>query len=185
MRENKRYRERKSIRLKGWDYRTPAWYFITICTKEKQHFFGEIRKGIIGLSETGIVAYQNWAAIPDHFDHIKLDVFIVMPNHVHGLIGIMERPVKPDNHVQSNNPEHSHNPVETRNFASLQDTGINKRQFGPLKSGSISTVIHTYKSSVTRWARKNGYPSFAWQSRFHDHIVRNDESFNRIQNYII
>lgn len=133
MRENKRYRNRKSYRLDGWDYRTSAWYFITICTKKRRCFLGEIRKGIMGLSETGSVACQNWAAIPDHSDHIKLDAFIVMPNHVHGLIGIMERPVKTDNFI------HTNNPVGTRNFASLQNiqkpSDGKTRQFGPVKIG--------------------------------------------------
>lgn len=166
-----------SIRLKGWDYRTPAWYFVTVCTQNRKHFFGEICNGIMGLSQIGNIAYLNWVAIPDHFGHVKLGEWIVMPNHVHGLIGIMEWPVGRYQNLDSN-PR----PVETRNFASLQGTG---NEFGPLKSGSLSAIIHAYKSSVTRWARKNDKTDFAWQSRFHDHIVRNRRSLDRIRTYIV
>jgi hypothetical protein len=81
-----------SVRLKGWDYRWPNWYFLTILTKDRRHFFGEIKSGVMGLSKMGCIAYRNCAAIPDHFEHVTLDAFIVMPNHVHGLIGIMDWP---------------------------------------------------------------------------------------------
>jgi REP element-mobilizing transposase RayT len=173
-----------SIRLKEWDYRSPGWYFLTMLTKDRRHFLGEIRSGIMGLSETGCMAYRNWAAIPDHFEHVRLDAFIVMPNHVHGLIGIMNWPV---------------GSVETRHGVSLQDGGYgvfmrdndvspqkgNKIKFGNPKSGSISTIVNHYKGSVTREARKRDDHDFAWHPRFHDHIVRNDHAFNRIQDYII
>jgi len=152
-----------SIRLKGWDYRTSAWYFITICTKNRCHFFGEIRNKIMGLSFVGNRAHLNWQAIPDHFDHIKLDVFIVMPNHTHGLIGITKNP--------------AHTP--------LGSGGKQTREFGPLQSGSISSIMQAYKASVTRWCRKKGYYEFGWQSKFYDHIVRDKEEFQRIRNYII
>lgn len=174
MMRGKRYYENKQIRLKGWDYRTPAWYFITIITKNRQHFFGEICNGIVGLSEMGCKAYQNWEAIPNHFDHIKLDAFIVMPNHMHGLLGIMRRPVRSDREMAC-----------PRDLADMQSDRTATRKFGPLKSGSISSIMQAYKASVTREARKSKNYIFGWHSRFHDHIVRNKESFNRIRNYII
>ncbi|HEX6983610.1 MAG TPA: transposase [Balneolaceae bacterium] len=148
MRWNRHHRNRKSIRLKGWDYRTPAWYFLTIVTKDRRHFFGEIRKGVMGLSETGGVAWQNWAAIPDHFDHIKLDAFIIMPNHIHSLIGVMERLVKRGSRVRTS---HGMSPQED-----------SEAKFGNLKSGSVSTIVNHYKGSVTRWARKKDNYDFGW-----------------------
>lgn len=166
----KKHRERKSPRLKGWDYRTPAWYFITMVTKDRQHFFGEIRGGIMGLADLGLVAYKNWAAIPNHFDHTILAEFIVMPNHMHGLVGIMEWPV-------------GNKPVRTSHGMSRQKNQPNA-EFGNPKSGSLSTIINHYKSSVTRWARMNHNHAFGWQGRFHDHIVRNDREKERIQYYI-
>ena len=133
----------------------------------------------MGLSDMGNMAHQNWAAIPGHFDHVALDEWVIMPNHVHGLIGIMDWPVGGNNKFNPGS-------VETRNFASLRDMSKpSENKFGPLKPGSLSAIMQAYKSSVTRWARKNDYIDFAWQPRFHDHIVRNDRSMNRIRDYII
>ena len=126
----------------------------------------------MGLSEIGCIAYQNWEAISEHFDHVILDEFIVMPNHVHGLIGIKNWPNKNQSvdarHVM-HLPGNEHQPF--------------KNEFGPLKPGSLSVIIGAYKSSITRWTHKNNI-DFEWQSRFHDHIVRNEKSLNRIRNYI-
>lgn len=166
------HRERKSLRLKGWDYRSSAWYFLTVVTKNRRHFFGKIQGGIIGLSEIGGVAYRNWAAIPDHFDHVVLDEFVIMPNHVHGLVGIMEWPGMGCEISHPNRMRLSHDETESG------------RRFGPLKSGSISVIMHSYKASVSRWARKNDNYEFGWQSRFHDHIVRNKGEKERIKYYI-
>jgi REP element-mobilizing transposase RayT len=106
-----------------------------------------------------------------------------MPNHVHGLIGIMNWP-------QSAYEDHY---VTTRDLASLQDGQGSQalqqdrdpiRRFGPLKSGGIPAIIQSYKASVTREARKRDDHDFAWHPRFHNHIVRNDRAFNRIRDYI-
>jgi REP element-mobilizing transposase RayT len=167
------------MRLQSWDYRTPAWYFITICTHQRYHHFGEIRKGIMGLSAIGSVAAQNWLAIPDHYDHVALDAWIIMPNHVHGLIGIMDWP--------TSNPSPLETPVETSHGMSPQ-RGISKgkkRKFGQPVAGSISTIINQYKGSVTRMVRRQGHDDFAWQTLFYDHIVRNKKAFHRIRKYIL
>lgn len=82
----------ESARHPTWDYRSPGWYFITICTHQHIQFFGTIRNGIMGLSVAGCVAHRNWAAIPTHFDHVRLDTFVIMPDHVHGLLGITSVP---------------------------------------------------------------------------------------------
>ena len=165
-----------SIRLDGWDYRRSAWYFLTICTKDRACFFGSVHRGIVGLSQIGCVAHRFWANIPNHFDRARLDAFVIMPNHVHGLIGLV-----PDDHA-----------VETLDPTSLQGDGnahvadINRRMsaISP-KPGSVSTIIRSYKSAVTQWARRNGYSDFVWQPRFYDHIVRNHRAFQRIRRYII
>ncbi|MDZ7694018.1 MAG: transposase [Balneolaceae bacterium] len=79
---------RTSIRLKGWDYRNPGLYFVTICTQDRRHHFGEIKNGIMGLSVPGCIAWHYWRQIPDHQSNVILDQFVVMPNHLHGIIGI-------------------------------------------------------------------------------------------------
>jgi putative transposase len=79
---------RQSHRLVGYDYCREGLYFITICTKRMEHFFGEVRDGEMHLSDEGIIAKQNWLAIPEHSAHVSLHEFIVMPNHVHGIVEI-------------------------------------------------------------------------------------------------
>lgn len=162
-----------SHRLNGYDYRTPGWYFITICSKNRRPYFGEIRNGIMGLSFIGLVASRNWQDICLHFENVLLDEFIVMPDHIHGLIGLKT----------FNKFEHPNRNV----FEYNKFTGKNKNQrmseISP-RSGSISSIIRSYKGSVTRWCNKNGYDSFSWQSRFYDHVVRDEDSLNRIREYI-
>jgi REP element-mobilizing transposase RayT len=162
-----------SARLQWWDYGANGAYFITICTKDRQHYFGEIvdipttnnqTEQIMQLNELGQLAEKYWMEIPIHFPFIELGNFVVMPNHTHGIL-IIDKPVQT---LQCN--------VST----------INKNEqmakISP-KSGSISTIIRSYKSVVSKNARLIN-EDFAWQSRFHDHIIRDAQSFERIQNYI-
>ena len=171
-----------SVRLDGWDYRQPAWYFLTICTKNRVCFFGNVRRGIVGLSRIGCVAHRFWAGIPDHFDHVRLDAFVVMPNHVHGLIGLMS---PPNAAVETLDPTSLQDDVN-QNDDPDRDAAINKRMstISP-KPGSVSTIVRSYKSAVTRRARRHGDADFAWQPRFYDHIVRNWRSLQHIRQYII
>ena len=81
---------RRSIRLKGYDYTQPGAYFITICTHQRHHLFGEVVDGKMQLNALGEIARQCWLAIPDHFPHTALDEFVIMPNHVHGIIWIVD-----------------------------------------------------------------------------------------------
>ena len=78
----------ESTRLQKWDYGWNASYFITICTKKRKHYFGEIQNGEMLLSEIGIIAQKYWYEIPEHFPFVILDEFKVMPNHIHGIITI-------------------------------------------------------------------------------------------------
>jgi putative transposase len=79
-------RDRKHIRLTDWDYSSEGIYFITICCQDRQSFFGKIKDNVMILFEIGLIASQYWLKIPDHFPHVKLDEFVVMPNHIHGII---------------------------------------------------------------------------------------------------
>ncbi len=157
---------RKHIRLRNFDYSSQAWYFITICTKDREHSLGEIENGQMHLSAIGEQANLYWEEIPKHFPHIELGEFIIMPNHIHGIIGI----VRPQQDT-----------VRTRHVVS-QPRETN--QFGKTIAGSLSAIIGQFKSTLTRWSRKNGHENFAWQGRFHDHIIRNDGAFQRISDYI-
>ncbi len=80
---------RRSIRLKGYDYTQPGAYFITICTHERVHFFGAVVNGVMRLNDAGRIAAQCWRDIPAHFPRVQLDAFVIMPNHIHGVLGIV------------------------------------------------------------------------------------------------
>ena len=251
-----------SSRLKNWDYRTSAAYFITICTANRTHFFGEIVNQKMVLSNTGVIADILWHHIPNHAPNVSLGEFVVMPNHIHGIL-ILNQPddgdandidgfinfndkndlnlvddyhVNDDCHVVDDfgnkndlNVVHGFHVkddcrvndkfqvndgliVETLHATSLQPNQPNqpnqsnqsnqpnqsiksdqsiqsndsKNQFmadiSP-KSNSVSTIIRSYKSAVTKHANRLGLQN-GWQPRFHDHIIRNDAEYQRIANYI-
>jgi putative transposase len=155
-----RYRA-DTIRLRGYDYRTPGWFFITICTKDRKPVFGDIRNGIMGLNEVGCLAKSCWDAVPDHHPYVDLGSFVVMPNHVHGLIALL-----PDNDTVSP-PDDARSSVHPPHPPSR----------------SLGIVVRSYKAAVTRLVRKTDC-SFAWQARYHDRIVRNGAEFEAIHVYI-
>ncbi|PMB21184.1 transposase [Fischerella thermalis CCMEE 5205] len=167
----------ESIRLPNRDYAANGLYFVTICTRDRTCFFGDVIDGKVDLSEIGKIAQLYWAEIPSHFDHTYIDAYAIMPNHVHGIV-VIDRP---------HNVETRHG--QTRHGASLhqpQTQPIDQsNKFAPLKSGSLQAIINAYKSSVTRWCRKNGQENFGWQSRFYDHVIRADSSLDRIREYIL
>ena len=81
---------RRSVRLKGYDYSKTGTYFVTICTQNKEYLFGKIADGVVRLNDAGRVVKKCWVNISDHFPNMELDEFVVMPNHVHGIIIITE-----------------------------------------------------------------------------------------------
>jgi len=172
-----------STRLPHWDYRWAGAYFITICTQNREHYFGEITNGKMILSHTGVIADILWHQIPYHTRHVELGEFVVMPNHVHGILIITQN--------ASNVSGADADTVETLHATSLQTTPYppqprKNEQMAMIspKSNSVSTIIRSYKSAVSKHAHRLGY-EFQWQPRFHDHIIRNEESFQNISNYII
>ncbi|WP_188460532.1 transposase [Marivirga lumbricoides] len=160
-----------SARLKNWDYGSNAAYFVTICTKNRECFFGEIQNGEMILNDVGRIANDCWWQIPEHFPFVKLGNHIIMPNHVHGIV-VIDKPTDDRNDIRM---------IETQNFASLRTPQTGNR-FGP-QSKNLASIIRGFKSGVTMGARSIN-PDFAWQARYHDHIIRDDQSFHRISDYI-
>ncbi|RME47185.1 MAG: transposase [Caldilineae bacterium] len=181
---------RRSIRLKGYDYTQPGAYFITICTHDRAHLFGEVVDGEMRLNALGEIARQCWTAIPDHFPHAALDEFVIMPNHVHGIIWIVDvvgaNNHSPDHHspasVGANNdsPNH-HSPanVGAKNFSPLQSTA---RPRGTSKT--IGSMVRGFKIGVTKWARQNTDVYTVWQRNYYEHIIRHDRALHAIRQYI-
>ncbi|WP_460969720.1 transposase [Spirosoma migulaei] len=164
-----------SARAAWWNYSWAGAYFITICTAQRQHYFGSIQEGNMHLSNIGILADVFWHEIRRHAQQIELGSFVVMPNHVHGILILNENPIIP-------------NVVETRHALSLPipppSTQLPSQQrFQNQGKNSVSSIIGSYKSAVTKHAHRLGL-DFGWQGRFHDHIIRNDGEYQRINDYI-
>ncbi|WP_010665388.1 transposase [Marinilabilia salmonicolor] len=174
-----------SARMQNWDYGWNAAYFVAICTANRDLFFGDIVHGKMRLSEIGEMVHKYWFEISEHFPFVKLDVHIVMPNHVHGIV-LIDKPDDGRNDERNggrNDERVVGRNVEMQNFASLQPPSPPKNKFG-FQSQNLAFIIRDYKTGVTKYARNNNV-HFAWQSRFHDHIIRNDAEYQRIKNYII
>ncbi|MCX2836860.1 transposase [Salinimicrobium sp. MT39] len=190
----------KSARLESWDYRWNAAYFITICTANRKHYFGEIKNGKMEFSPTGVIADILWHEIPHHTSYVHLDNFVVMPNHIHGIL-ILNNPEIPKENISKENIEegrigdrldpkndsrgnHLNDPVQTLR-ATSQEHPQKHSQMAKIspKSNSISTIIRSYKSATTKHAHRLEF-DFEWQTRFYDIIIRNEISFQNISNYI-
>lgn len=160
----------ESSRLSTWDYSADGAYFITICTKDKEHYFGEIlNPDKIEFSEIGQYVHKCWLEIPMHFPFVRLDEFIVMPDHVHGILFINKQNI---NCIT----------VGTQYLASLQQQQ-QQNKFGP-QSQNLASIVRGFKIGITKFARINKM-KFYWQSRYHDHIIRNNSELELIRNYII
>ncbi len=159
---------RKSPRWQSWDYANPGAYFITICTEDRKHLFGRIELGEMILNKTGLIAYDCWKELPDHFHDMELGVFQVMPDHFHGIIFIK----KQDKVVFNVRPETAPGEL-TPGQKRIHNQGKN----------SISAMVGSFKSAVTKLVRPIN-KKFGWQGRFHDHVIRTPEELERISNYI-
>ena len=164
------YKSQKQYRYKGYDYSQDGFYFVTICAKNREMFFGDVIAGKTRLSEIGKIAEKIWLEIPDHFPFVKLDRFIIMPNHIHGIIQI-------DNENYN------------CNRGNYTNTNINKNNgstFGHVTPKSLSVIIGSFKSVTTKIMNSEFHETgFSWQARFHDRIIRNEDELNRIRQYII
>jgi REP element-mobilizing transposase RayT len=165
-----------TLRLQKWNYGWNGIYFVTIpLHNRRKQSFGEIINGKMHLSEIGEIAFKYWAEIPNHFPDTRIDEFIIMPDHIHGII-IIDREYGLADKLESVDSLHA-----TNQRGTLPDNKMSK--ISP-KPGSLSTIIRSYKSAVTRSARKID-SDFKWQQRFYENIVGDKTALNNIRNYII
>ena len=186
----------ESTRLQKWDYRNAGVYYITICTQNREYYFGEILNDKMQLSSVGVIANTLWYEIINHSNNVALDEFVVMPNHIHGIL-ILDNDKNDiggiDEDIDDDCRDVAYRDVAYRDVACNVSTGITEMTLGEKnefmstispKSGSVGRIIGSYKSAVTKYAHKLGF-DFAWQSRFYEHIIRNQKSLQKIQDYII
>ena len=175
MRYDPNHHHRRSIRLKGYDYSQAGAYFVTICTQDRACLFGDVIDGDIRWNDARQRVAQCWLDIPHHFPHVELDSFVIMPNHIHGIIVITSDCDVGARHAV---PLHAVPPQ--------QMAPPRAEQFGKPVPGSVSTIVRSFKSAATKhlneWRGTPGTP--VWQRNYYEHIIRNEESLNRIREYI-
>ncbi len=173
---NSKTHNRRSIRLKDYDYSQAGLYFVTICVHNRECLFGEIADGHISLSNIGTIADLLWFEIKNHAPNVELCEFVVMPNHIHGIIEIKDLPSVGALHAT---PLHATHPQPDEPCKQKNEY---MAAISP-KAGTLSTIIRSYKSAVSRHAHRLGY-IFAWQRSFHEHIIRDNNDHARIAEYI-
>jgi len=169
---------RQSIRLKGYDYSRAGAYFVTVCTQGRACLFGDVVNGEMRVNELGEIVNNEWLRTEQIRPHVELDEFIVMPNHIHAIIWIVT-----DDSVGA-----TRRVAPTKNgqvAPTIHPYSQTTRPCGP-KSQSIGAIIGQFKSVVTkRINQMRGIPGApVWQRNYYEHIIRNDESLNRIREYI-
>jgi putative transposase len=154
----------------NWNYNSPGCYFVTICTAGKSKYLGEMINGKVLFSEMGWVAHELWLKIPEHFPHVQLGEFVVMPDHVHGILVITN-----DGGVPVVQPR--------RDARFCVPTPLpGKNEFGP-QSRNLGSIVRGFKAAVKKYATKKRL-HFTWQPRFNDRIIMNEKAFADISAYI-
>lgn len=213
-RYNPDFHHRRSIRLKGYDYSLEGLYFITICCQNRICRFGTIENGKMTLNEFGIIAHNEWVNTPKIRPNVELGEFIIMPNHIHGIIAITDRPPigrgelhSPLMHsIQIHSPLLDSDDIKKGVCKTPQPDVGNTGEYNrgecispipdvcnrgecnsPLRSPSqtVGAMVRGYKSSVTKQLGLLGLNEKLWQRNYYEHIIRNDQSFQNITEYII
>jgi putative transposase len=152
---------RRSIRVQGYDYAGVGGYFVTVVAFQRKCIFGEIVKGEMRLNAIGKIVEECWDEIPLHFPNAEIDAFVIMPNHIHGIIMLFD-----DRGTIYRAP--------TRSF----------EEFGKPTVGSLPTIMRTFKAAVTRNARRELNGTHIWQRNYFEHIIRDQTDYQRIAGYI-
>jgi REP element-mobilizing transposase RayT len=181
-----------SARLKNWDYGSNAPYFVTICTGNKISYFGSIQEGQMHLSDLGRLANKYWLEIENKFPCVVLDHFVVMPNHIHGIININKN--GRDAIYRVSNGTENTDAIKDAIKDAINRDAINRVSTdgriggitgnnNPMLHQNLPRFIHWYKGRCTFEMRKT-YTKFSWQPRYHEHVIRNEESYLKISEYI-
>lgn len=169
---NPEIHHRKSIRLKGYDYSQPGYYFVTICLKNRLNYFGNIENDKMKLSFAGFAVRRIWYNLPKHFSNISLDAFIIMPNHFHGIV-IIKRQLSCGDLI---------NQIPTPDIQLKHFIPYNPMILPIITLGYIIRWFKAKSSLIIRRTAKEDY--FSWQTLYYDRIIRNESELNRIREYI-
>ena len=151
-------KKRKANRLTDFDYSSSGYYFVTVCVKDRKNWFGGIVKDEMVLNGYGKTTKDYWLAISEHYNNIDIDEYIIMPNHIHGIIIISSDMV---------GTEHCSVPTGKNHY------------------GLLSKTIKSFKNVCTKHFRQQfNNNDFIWQRSFYDHIIRNEEALKKVREYI-
>ena len=156
---------RRSIRLSGYDYAQSGAYFVTACIQKRVCLFGSITNGEMQLNDAGRIVQEVWRELPARFPQVRTDNFIVMPNHIHGIVLVGAQFIAPSNSP----PDIAESPT---------GSAIGS-------APTLGEIIRAYKAISTREIHRTVKADFSWQRNYYEHIVRNEESLNRIREYIV
>ena len=161
-----------------WHQYKGGTYFVTICTKDREHYFGEIEDDVMKLTEIGECLKKQIIITPQKRPDMNMEIpaFVIMPNHVHLLVVIGDNVYNTPIGFEESGFD------ERGDRRRIQCVSTTENSFSP-QSKNLASVIRGIKTTITSYALTRGIP-FGWQSRFHDHIVRNVDELNTIANYI-
>lgn len=154
---------RKPNRYAGHDYSLPGFYFVTICTEGRKEYFGKVENGEMRLNQLGKIAENFWSEIPRHFQKIELEKFIVMPNHIHGIINVVAD---------------AYTRLENAKAACMRPLQADRSKM------LLSKIVQGYKAAVSREEKRKFRISFQWQRSFYDRVIGNQASLNKLSEYI-
>jgi putative transposase len=170
-------KHRHSIRLKNYDYSRPGLYFVTICVYDRLYLFGKIINYEMKLNDAGKIAKKCWLEIPGHYPNVVLHEYVIMPNHIHGIIEITKS-------VGAKNL--SPNIVDTFD---CNGSGERAKNLSPLRvfrspSKTIGSIVRGFKIGVTKWFHKNTNIIKLWERGYYEHIIRNNNELKNIREYV-
>lgn len=164
---------RSETRRVDWHKYNGGEYFVTICTKDRVHYFGEIANGEMQLSAIGQYTHEQFMNVPTHYPYAQIPLWIVMPDHIHAIVIIDGKAAA----VAADSD--AINRIATGTATAGGITGIHN----PMISKCLGTIIRGTKARISHWAHQNNL-SFGWQSNYHEHIIRDQNEMNRIADYI-
>jgi putative transposase len=190
---------KKSIRIKDYDYSQGGYYFVTICTNNRENLIGIIDNGTMILNDLGSVVEHCIYETKEHYPNTELDYFCIMPNHVHFIIIIKDKQYTSKNLPVQNFEKINNDIVEVQNFEQFNndvvgvqnDVVVGVQNFEPLQNRyqhiipkSLGSIIRGFKIGVTKWARQNLFLDTVWQKNYYEHIIRNDKELYKTRKYI-
>lgn len=180
-------RGRRSIRLKGYDYSLPGAYFITVCTHRREPVFGQIDDGLMHPNPLGRIVERAWSDLPNHYPHVRLDAFCVMPNHVHGIIVLVEDD-RASPCTGGSGPDGRDRTSQNAPIPACEPVDGETRPYYPkIVRHALPEIVRAFKSfSARRINHLRGTPGIpVWQRNYYERIIRDQVEYKRICDYIL